>query len=217
MKTTLCAALLATSASLLVSEAAIISIDPATGVTASSEIPPNFDRRDDFIVDGSGLSAGQHAIGPPDGTMWLSTGTAFGGDDPNPFVIFDLGAVYTVNSFHVWNYNELAGATNLTGRGVNAVTVEYGLTTAFGSTIPGITNFAQADATPTYLGEDFNSFAPFNAQFIRFDIDSNHGGDNGFFGLSEVQFNGDLVPEPSSLALLTLAGFGLLRRRRSAD
>lgn len=193
---------------------AIIPIAPGN-VTASSEIPPNFNRQDDFIVDGSGMTAGTHENGPPDGTMWLSTGDAFGGQDLDPYVIFDLGDTYSITSFQVWNYNELAGASNdLTGRGVNAVSVQYGLTNTLGSTVPGITNFARADATDTYAGEVFNGFTPFNARYIKFDIDSNHGGDNNFYGLSEVQFTGTLVPEPTSLALLSLGGLLIARRRR---
>ena len=166
--------------------AELITIPPEN-VTASSEIGGGFNRQDDFLVNESGLIAGQH-IAAVEPNMWLSTGTAFGGDDPDPFVIFDLGAVYTINSFHVWNYNE--APPNLTARGVNSVTVEYGTTAGLGSTVPGITNFTQADGLNTYGGESFSGFPPFSARYIKFDINSNHGGDNNFYGLSEVQFDG---------------------------
>mgnify|MGYP001814840192 CR=1 FL=1 len=207
---TFLATLLIAGSSASVSQAAIITIPPAN-VTASSQIGAPFNRQDDFIVDGSGLSGGQH-ITTVEPNMWLSSGTDFGGDDLDPFVIFDLGAVFTINSFHVWNYNE--APPNLTARGVNGVSVEYGITAALGSTVPGITNFAQADGLDTYAGEDFSGFTPFDAQFIKFDIDSNHGGDNNFYGLSEVQFDGTLVPEPGSLALVVLGVSGLLLRRK---
>jgi len=189
------------------SYAELISIPPGN-VTASSEIPPGFNRLDDFIVDGSGMTGTTHGNGPPDGTMWLSRGTAFGGDDLDPSVTFDLGDVYTITSFHVWNYNELAGATDLTGRGVNGVSIEFGTTAALGSTVAGITNFARADTTTTYAGEVFDGFAPFTARFIKFDIDSNHGGDNNFYGLSEVRFDGilgsaDVIVSPSSFSNLS--------------
>ena len=175
-------------ASAPMSRADIITI-PTTNVSSSSEIGGGFNRQDDFIVDGSGLSGGQHTptVQP---NMWLSTGTAFGGDDPDPWVIFDLGAVYTISSFHVWNYNE--SPPNLTARGVNAVSIEYGATSALGSVLPGVTNFAKADGSAAYAGERFDSFTPFAARFIKFDINSNHGGDNNFYGLSEVQFDGVL-------------------------
>lgn len=194
--------------------AALIVIPPSN-VTSSSEIPPNFNRQDDFLVDNSGMTGDFHAIGPPDGTMWLSRGNAFGGEDLDPFVRFDLGQPYTVNSFRVWNYNEVAGTTNLTGRGVNAVTVRFGLTESLGSAVSGITNFAQADGTNSYAGEVFDSFTPFTARYILFDIDSNHGGDNNFYGLSEVRFDGVPVPEPGAAVLLALGALLAVRRRRA--
>lgn len=194
----------------LTSPAAIINIAPGN-VTASSQIGAPFNRQDDFIVDGSGLTGGQHT-GEVEPNMWLSSGSGFGGIDLDPSVTFDLGAVYTISSFQVWNYNE--NPPNLTSRGVNAVTIEFGTNLSFGSTVPGITNFTQANAQETYTGETFNSFTPFDARYIRFDIDSNHGDANSFYGLSEVQFDGVLVPEPSSLALLGLGTIGLLIRRR---
>ncbi|MDG2125647.1 MAG: DUF4457 domain-containing protein, partial [Verrucomicrobiales bacterium] len=139
--------------------------------------------------------------------MWLSSGTAFGGDDPDPSVTFDLGAAYTITSFHVWNYNE--SPPDLTARGVNEVSVEYGITETLGSTVPGITNFTQADGLEFYTGEEFDAFPPFSARFIKFVIKSNHGGDNNFYGLSEVQFNGTqsgLIVTPSSFITSTSQG-----------
>ncbi len=211
----------ATLISVQLVSAAVINI-PAGNVTASSEIGAPFNRQDDFIVDGSGLTGLQHnnTVEP---NMWLSTGTSFGGIDPDPSMLFDLGAVYTINSFQVWNYNEVVPGSgiNLTNRGVNGVTVNFGATAALGSTVAGITNFAQADGTATYAGEVFDNtdFTPFNARFIQFDIASgvgvgNHGDGNTFYGLSEVQFDGVLVPEPGSAALLGLGAIALLFRRR---
>lgn len=182
-------------------------------VTASTQIgdTTSFNRQDDFLVDGSGLSGGQH-VGAVEPNMWLSSGTSFGGDDPDPRITFDLGGLFLVDQIQVWNYNE--NPPNLTARGVNAVSVNFGETPALGSSVPGITNFAQATGSDDYTGEVFNSFTPFIARYIEFDIDSNHGGDNNFYGLSEVQFSGTPIPEPSGLLLGGMALLGLLRRRR---
>jgi len=212
---TLLAALVATVASSAMTEAAVITVAPGN-VTASSEIGGTFDRLDDYIVNGNGLTGGQHtsAVEP---NMWLSGGNGFGGIDPDPSVTFDLGAVYTISSFHVWNYNEAPPL--LVNRGVKGVSVEFGTTAGLGSTVPGITEFAIADGLNTYAGEDFSSFTPFNARFIKFDIASginvgNWGDGSTFYGLSEVQFDGVLVPEPGSFALLGLGGLALVLRRR---
>ena len=164
----------------------LITIDPTTGVTASSEISTCCSDRDPAdIVNGSGLVAGLHDVNPSN--MWLSIGSGFGGVDPDPFVVFDLGDVQTINSFNVWNYNE-AGAFST--RGVDSVSIEYGNTPALGSTVAGITNFAQASGAAGEAGENFNTFTPFDARFIKFDINTNHGDAATFYGLSEVQFDG---------------------------
>jgi len=112
--------------------ALIVFADPSTQVIASTELPttnPNFTRFDDHIVDGSGLLTTTTHDNGADDQAWLSTGTSFGGLDTDPYVIFDLGDTYTINSFRVWNYNENATGIQMT-RGVNAVTVEYGTTLA---------------------------------------------------------------------------------------
>lgn len=187
----------------------IIPIDPVNGVSATSEIPLPFNRLDNYLVDGSGLlDGGAHttAVQP---NMWLSRGTAFGGEDFDPSVLFDLGRTHRVTGIRVWNYNE--APPNLTTRGVNGVVVEYGLTPALGNTVDEITNFAQADGTVNYGGEFFDGFEPFEARYVRFRIQSNHGGDNAFYGLSEVQFEGVFIgAELSDQEFLTSASQGAM-------
>jgi len=162
-------------------------VDPAR-VTASSEIP-GFDRGDDYMVDRSGLNGVQHNT-TPDGYMWLSSSPAYGGLDPDPSVVFDFGMPVTVDSMRVWNYNESGGSPPFITRGVQDVNITYGLASPTETALPGITSFQSANASSTYTGELFDSFTPFAARFVKFDIDSNWGSPETFYGLSEVQFEG---------------------------
>jgi hypothetical protein len=60
----------------------------------------------------------------------------------------------------------------------------------------GISNFARADELDTYAGEDFNTFTLFSAQYIRFNITSNHGdvsaGGQPYYALS-MSFRSDVT------------------------
>lgn len=152
--------------------------------------------------------------------MWLSSAADSAG---NPTITFDLGAVYDLAGLHVWNQNE--GSST---RGIRNVDVSFSTTSAvagFGSTqtFSGVSEFAKAAGLTTYTGEDkLFTGLPKTAQWVRFTINDNWG--DTFTGLSEVRFfTYDApppapAPEPSTLvlAVLSLGGITLVRRRRSA-
>ena len=76
-----------------------------------------------------------------------------------------------------------------------------------------------ADGTTTYTGTFFDVLAlnagnPLRFRYLQFDIQSNYGGDNHFYGLSEVLMEGQLVPEPGAVGLLGIGVLGCLVRRR---
>jgi len=175
----------------------------------SSELIESFNRDASMTIDGSGLNVtipNSHTTAP-DGNMWLNTGTTncCGGIsyvgplstasfvDSSPRIGFDLGAHYDLNSVRVWNYNE-----SLTLRGVNQSNVlvssdNISYTNPFGG--------AQTlNVAPGANNVDFSQVLNFPAgtqgRFVRIDVLSSHGGDNGFVGLSEVQFNGTLADNP---------------------
>ena len=144
----------------------------------------------------------------PDGSMWLSTGIAFGTnspgdqeDDGEPFLVFDLGNSYDLNAIKIWNYNE----RNLTGRGVKNLKI-----TASGSTHPelfemelGTFELKEAWGNNVTLANSMDFPETFRVdiqdiRFVKFEILSNHndatfpaddpGKDFALVGLSEVQF-----------------------------
>ncbi|NQU39013.1 MAG: hypothetical protein HQ523_03585 [Lentisphaerae bacterium] len=189
-----------------------VPVDPATlpslitGVTAtasstySTRVAAN-------IVNYSGLSipvdsfsnAGvTHVYSNASSTMWLSTGdNGFGGIDPSPSVAFDLGDLYYVFEMHVWNYDEF-GQLDRGVKDLDLWSSESGTpNVSQGAYTFGVAS--NAPGAPSYLGELFTFVAPLRARYISFAITSHHGNADSFYGLSEVQFSGRLVPPEGTL------------------
>lgn len=206
-----------------------------TGETAaaSSAIGQPFDRVPARAVDDSGLTAGDNLASTPDqthtdvpdGFMWLSSGEGFGGTDPNPTYTVNLGGLYDLTGVRVFNYNENSGNPGLfTGRGVqttNVLVSQDGTNFTQLNPVGSPITLPRAPGNNGYTGDFFDlvqlTGGPVRARAIQFDILSNYGGDANFYGLSELQFDGTLVPEPTSLGLLALGGLAALRRRRRAS
>ena len=133
-------------------------------------------------VNGSGLVGDQH--GDSFGDMWLSANN----DTAGTFEV-DLGAVYDLTSVKVWNYNETGAFAS---RGV--MTANLDVATSLGSytTHAADRALAIAPGAPGATGETID-LTGVTARFVRLDISANHG-DAGFTGLSELQFDGTLVP-----------------------
>lgn len=193
---------------------------PTTIASVSSNLA-GFNRNAAYAVSGAGLDYGDTHTIAPDGNMWLNQGT-FGGDpsihDLAPEITFDLGSVQKIATMKIWNYNETVPGREdeLLGRGVAMTDV---LVAGEDQVFFPLYTFLEIDRANGDSTVDFSQSFDMGgvmARYVKLDILSNHGGDNNFVGLSEVQFFG--VPEPSTYALAAvgLATLAFARRRRRA-
>ena len=126
------------------------------------------------LINDSGLSAGLHDDNFEN--MWMSDS-----GDVTPTVTFDLGALYSVTSAQIWQYN----ATSIDlSRGVNGFGIyvsEDDVTYSF------VTN---ANLAVSGGGAIAAQVVPFSAdaRYVRFEVTSNHGSPD-YTGLSEVKFD----------------------------
>ena len=158
------------------------------------------------IINQSGLSVG-YTSGVTDfdlymathptnnaGNAWAGSGGVTSGD-----MIFDLGSSYNLESFALWTQNNTSA--------INAfdLLVDGSFVGSFNASIGVSSNIA----VQTF------SFAQTTGQFVTLRVNSTHGGPN--VNIGEVAFEAS-VPEPTSLALLSLGvvGLGLSRRRKAA-
>ena len=179
-----------------------------TGVTAqatsSQSTGPNTVVSDNGLTEtapGSGvfqLTTNQYT--PPDGAFWnsgsLPGNTSF--PDQNPYIQFNLGATYTVDRFHVWNYN---GDGGYNFRGFKDTTIQYSLDGTTWKTIAQRFRFAQGPGVNTYTGEDYTLTYPVSARYIRFQADSTYRNFGPVIyetaGLGKVRFHaGGVVKTP---------------------
>ncbi len=184
-------------------------------------------------IDGSGMAKGD----AEDPSTWTVSSTAWPDDwqgfqapgtPNNTWAVLDLGApTPLLDMMYLWNVQENAPG-NQASRGMNGFNVWF-------STSPTVTPPATSGTVTPYdfnsggwtslgsftlaagtgigdTGESFDVSGAAGAQYIGFEITSNHG-DGGRVGFAEVAFT--TIPEPGSVALLLCGGLlGLSRRRR---
>lgn len=158
--------------------------------------------------------------------------TGWSGDVTEWQITIDLEGTYDLDTVHVWNYRENCCA----GRGLSNVEIYVASaedeatlvklnTDGSGLHDDGSGNFLfpQAPTGGDYPGFDLdlsgvtNSELLENARLFKLDGGSNlHEEGQVHGGLAEIQFGGTLIPEPSTsaLALLSLSGVMIRRRRK---
>jgi len=112
---------------------------------------------------------------------------------------FDLGGVFALDSFYLWNYTENFHGSPYNNRGVGAFQLAFSLD---GNLFDGVQDF-NAEATPDFAEPEAQTFSlsPVSAAFVRLTINSNHGGN--LTGLSEVRFGAG--SEPSQPVITTIS------------
>jgi hypothetical protein len=178
---------------------------PGATATATSELVSGaFDRAAVHTVDSSGLSGDVHATAG-EGRFWesIGIGTSFGVDRA-PAITFDLQEAFFLDAMRIWNFAEGPSA-------VRRAEIQVSLDLTDFSSL-GVHTFA----TTVNPAQDINLNAVL-ARYVRLDVVENGGGTvfpfltgipgtSGFAGLGEVQFFGTVVPEPSTLMLIAIAG-----------
>lgn len=156
-------------------------------------------------VNGSGLTAGPSTIlGAADSThgsgefdVWhqMTPGNGLG-----TFIAFDLGATYNLTTTRIWNLNQGPCCTANGAAGINV-----SVSTDNISYVP-LTSFVlnQGLSTPDEPAQDFSTPAT-GIRYVKFNIPTGYApGGEGFKGLSEVRFEGD-VPAAYTPPIDTLA------------
>ena len=171
------------------------------------------------LVDGSGPTS----TDPAD--MWLSRvvyeGEEFG------YVLFDLGAAYSLSGTTIWNYNEVGntgwGTNGLTISGANEGWEVYPYGGAVGFTEMAALSLSEAPGNDGNTGQSVALDGAY--RYILFELTSSFNGMKSntveYLGLSEVQFQGNLAQTPVPAAALmfvpaVVGGAAVARRRRKA-
>jgi hypothetical protein len=167
------------------------------------------------VINQSGLSSPYTSLAT-DFSTYIASGPTHNGDDTNNLWIassgntvgnvdLGLGGSFTIQSMALWNDADSSNAIrNFSLRAAD--NAAFNSSVLLGNFTASATNGTNTAALP----EVFN-FAPTQASFVRIEITSNYNGPSSSFG--EVAFRARAVPEPSSLALLGLTGFGFMARR----
>ncbi|MFT6810615.1 MAG: hypothetical protein ACJA01_003860 [Saprospiraceae bacterium] len=103
----------------------------------------------------------------------------------NHWIQYDFGQVFKIDSLHLWNYNVDSNTIN---KGVK----DFSIYTSIDSIVwksQGAFSAAPGTGSTNYLGQSYDGFQPFDAKYLVFNIEENHGASCS--GISEVLFGID--------------------------
>ncbi|BDS07049.1 hypothetical protein NT6N_20890 [Oceaniferula spumae] len=144
-----------------------------------------------------------------------------------PVFVFDLGSDQNFGTALVWNYGNNGGGAASRGNQTKSFemifhTEAQGNTFDFGTEAIGLNGSMPYEDGPDAdgLAAQTFQFSELTARYVALRITENHAdttvfaGDGSLYGLGEVRFATESIPEPSTTALLGLAGLGMIIRRR---
>ena len=150
------------------------SVQNGTGRAASKTIDGSGLRE---FLPGRGVYVHTNNVFEGGDSMWTS-----GWGDANSTLNYDLGQIYNLAGFYVWNYNEGGEYLNA---GIKEVEV---LASTEGEKFEPVGTFTleRANASNDYKGQTIAFKKPVKARQIRLQIKSNYGREQS--GLSEIRF-----------------------------
>ena len=183
---------------------------PMEGVTIDSVSSENpvVGRLAVYMIDGSGLDVngpGTHTSYATS-NMWLNSDASYD-DVSNQWIIFDLGSVCDLESTKIWNYNEACSWADPTNgympfwaqrRGVYEMEVLVSGDKATWTSM-GLKYLTAAPGSEDVAFGEIIALNTTGVRYVKFDINSNQTqsgvwtppdsvGEDGYVGLSEVQF-----------------------------
>lgn len=207
------------AAQLILTPASVIGSSGSYQNTATAQ-PGDFDAGNIFDQQ-TGDVVDQHAYTSPPVTYWLN-----GDNGPaNAFITVDLGGVYTLSNFQLYNTHN----AQYYDRGTGDFSILGSNDPLFGTSIQlvsGTLNSAAVTGSPfdPITGQTFASLSGQSVRYLQFLPTSVASAGNpccgtNVYGLNELRVFGSAVPEPGTWALM-IVGMGLmggaLRRRRPA-
>lgn len=169
-----------------------------TSAVASTTYP---NRDPKYAVNGAGLTGDAHAS-TADYTTWM---TQSSGAISGAWFRIDLGQVYPLHSFKLWNFNFWHATVATTNRGIQRAEVylssqtanpgsDFSNTAVWTRAIDAVT-FGKAPGLPSYTGEPPVSLSGLSARWLALRVLSNFGGAGAdTVGISELQIFADTTP-----------------------
>ncbi len=175
-----------------------------TAASASTTYP---NRDPKYAVNGAGLSGDQHS-NAGDYATWM---TQSSGAISGAWFRVDLGQVYPLDSFKLWNFNFWHATVATTNRGIQRAEVylssassnpgsDFSNTAVWTRVLPSVT-FAKAPGQSTYTGEPHVSLAGHSGRWLALRVLANFGGSGAdTVGLSELQVFANSTPIVNALS-----------------